>query len=80
MLIRKLQPQFKPLNQGLQSLTKTGLQTVLGWWITMCGYSRLESVAGLQNELAQLPCSIAYFPNEKEPLTVNSLLVRQYRY
>ena len=30
----KFQPQFKPLNQGLQSATKMGLQSVLGWWMT----------------------------------------------
>ena len=27
----KFQPQFKPLNQGLQSATKMWLQSVLGW-------------------------------------------------
>ena len=30
LLIRKLRPQFKSLNQGLQSATKMGLQSVLG--------------------------------------------------
>ena len=30
----KFQPQS---NQGLQSVTKMGLQSVLGWWITKSG-------------------------------------------
>ena len=33
----KFQPQFKPLNQGLQSVSTMGLQSVLGWWITKSG-------------------------------------------
>ena len=38
----KFQPQFKPLNHRvLQSATKMGLQSVLGWWITKCGNSGL---------------------------------------
>ena len=47
----KFQPQFKPLNQGLQSVTKMGLRSVLGWWITKCGNSGLQSVfsVGLQS-------------------------------
>ena len=40
----KLQPQFKPLNEGLQSATKMGLQSMLSWWITKCGNSGLQSV------------------------------------
>ena len=43
----KFQPQFKPLNQELQSATKMGLQSVLGWWITKCGNSGLQSVLGI---------------------------------
>ena len=43
----KFQPQFKPLNQGLQSATKMGLQSVLGWWIKKCGNSVLQSVLGV---------------------------------
>ena len=39
LLIRKLKPQFKSLNQGLQS--------VLGWRITRCGNSGLQSVLGV---------------------------------
>ena len=35
----KLQPQFKPLNEGLQSM--------LSWWITKCGNSGLQSVWGV---------------------------------
>ena len=37
----KFQPQFKPPNQGLQNPTKMGLQSVLGWWITKYGNSKL---------------------------------------
>ena len=44
MLIRKWQPQFKPLNQGLQGVTKMGLQSVLGWRITKCVNSGLQNV------------------------------------
>ena len=40
----KFQPQFKPLNQELQSATKMGSESVLGVglqsvakWITKCG-------------------------------------------
>ena len=40
----EFQPQFKPLNQGLQSLTKMGLQSVLNWWITKYGNSGFQSV------------------------------------
>ena len=29
----KFQPQLKTLNQGLESATKVGLQSVLDWWI-----------------------------------------------
>ena len=47
LLIRKLKPQFKSLNQGLQSATKMGLQSVLGWRITRCGNSGLQSVLGV---------------------------------
>ena len=43
----KFQPQFRPLSQGLQSATKMGLQSVLGWWITKCGNSRLQSALGV---------------------------------
>ena len=43
----KFQPQFKPLNQGLQSATKMWLQSVLGWWIARCGNSGLQSVIGV---------------------------------
>ena len=43
----KFQPQFKPLSQRLQSVTKMGLQSVLGWWITKCGNSGLQSVLGV---------------------------------
>ena len=47
----KFQPQFKPLNQGLQSAAKMGLQSVLGWCITKRGNSALQSVldVGLQS-------------------------------
>ena len=49
--MRLTKTEFKPLNQGLQSATKTGLQSVLGWWIIKCGNSRLQSVlsVGLQS-------------------------------
>ena len=43
----KYQPQFKPLHQGLQSATKMELQSALGWWITKCGNSGLQSVLGV---------------------------------
>ena len=43
----KFQPQFKPLNQGLQSATKMGLQSVLGGWITKCGNNGLQSALGI---------------------------------
>ena len=43
----KFQPQFKSLNQGLQSATKIGLQSVLAWWITKCDNSGLQSVLGV---------------------------------
>ena len=44
----KFQPQFKPLNHGvLQSVTKMGVQSVLGWWITKCGNSGLQSLLGV---------------------------------
>ena len=43
----KFQPQFKPLNQGLQSATKMGLQSVLDWWITKCGKNGLQSALGI---------------------------------
>ena len=33
--------------QGLQSATKMGLQSVLGWWVTKCGNSGLQSVLGI---------------------------------
>ena len=46
-LLRLTRTEFKPLNQGLQSATKMGLQSVLGWWITKCGNSRLQSVLGV---------------------------------
>ena len=47
----KFQPQLKPLNQGLQSATKMGLQGGLGWWIPKCDKSGLQSVldVGLQS-------------------------------
>ena len=44
----KSQPQFKPLNQELQSTTKMGLQSLLGWWITKCDNSGLQSVLGVE--------------------------------
>ena len=46
----KFQPQFKPLNQGLQ--------IVLGWWITKCGNSGLQNVlsAGLQSAFEITKC------------------------
>ena len=31
----KFQPQFEPLNQGLQNATNMGLQSVLGWRISV---------------------------------------------
>ena len=34
----KFQPQFKPLNQGLQS--------VLGWWITKCDKNGITKCVG----------------------------------
>ena len=44
----KFQPQFKPLNHGLQSMTKMGLQSVLGWWIRKCDNSGLlQSMLGV---------------------------------
>ena len=44
----KSQPQFKPLNQELQSTTKMGLQNLLGWWVTKCDNSGLQSVLGVE--------------------------------
>ena len=46
----KFQPQFKSLNQGLQTATKMGLQSALCWWITKCGDIGLQNVLviGLQ--------------------------------
>ena len=43
----KFQPQFKPLNQGLQSAKKMELRSVLDWWNTKCGNSGLQSVFGV---------------------------------
>ena len=43
----KFQPQFKPPSQGLQGVTKMGLKSVLGWWITKFGNSGLQSVLGV---------------------------------
>ena len=45
----KYQPQFKPLHQGLQSATKMGLQSALGWWITECGKMDYKVRLGLQS-------------------------------
>ena len=52
----KFQPQFKPLNQGLQSATKMGLQNVLGVglqsvakWITKCVRDYKVWQGGLQS-------------------------------
>ena len=49
--MRLTRTESKPLNQGLQSAAKIGLQSVLGWWITKCDSSRLQSVlsVGLQS-------------------------------
>ena len=43
----KFQPQFRPLNQGLQSATKMGLQSLLRGLITKCGNSGLQSLLGV---------------------------------
>ena len=43
----KFQPQFKPLNQGLQNATKVGLQSLLCGLITKCGNSGLQSLLGV---------------------------------
>ena len=43
----KLQQQFKPLNQGLKTATKMGLQSALGWSITKCSDIGLQSLLGI---------------------------------
>ena len=53
----KFQPQLKTLNQGLESATKVGLQSVLDWWIkSVATLDHKVWQNGLQKELGIANC------------------------